>query len=127
MYSDGVEQSFFWNTLWIPVTIICAMFGWQIWQLTIIQEEIRENQMDTVAELAAIRDQLLKARSEMVSKIESLEQAVIDAGTPSPEVAAAVAELKDVAQALDDVVIDDVVVEVPGEEVPGEEVPSTDE
>ena len=62
--------------------------------------------MSVVESLAAIKDQLVKARSEIVEKIDSLEEAVGEAGQPTPEVVAALEDLRGVAQSLDDVVAD---------------------
>lgn len=62
--------------------------------------------MGLVDDLNAVKDQLGKAKVEIVSKIGDLEIAVATAGQPSAEVAAAVASLKEAAQALDDVVPD---------------------
>lgn len=71
--------------------------------------------MSVVESLGAIKAQLVKARSEIVEKIDSLEEAVGEAGQPTPEVVAALEDLRGVAQSLDDVVADvpvpDVVVE----------------
>jgi len=82
--------------------------------------------MALVDELKSIKDQLEKAKSEIVGKVENLETAVAASGTPSAEVTDAVAELKAVAQSLDDLVPDSVV-EAPAEEVEApaeEEVPA---
>lgn len=75
--------------------------------------------MELVDELKSVKDQLEKAKSEIVVKVGDLEAAVAASGTPSVEVTNAVAELKAVAQGLDDVVADvteaEVVAEAPAE------------
>lgn len=62
--------------------------------------------MGLVDDLNAIKAQLDKAKSEIVSKIGDLEIAVASAGEPSAEVVAALAAVKEAAQGLDDVVAD---------------------
>lgn len=57
-------------------------------------------------DLNAVKDQLVKAQSEIVGKINDLELALAAAGTDSPAVTDAVIALKGVAQSLDDVVAD---------------------
>ena len=79
-------------------------------------------------DLNAVKDQLVKAQSEIVAKISDLESALADAGTVPAAVTEAVDALKGVAQALDDVVPDvvpepPVVEEPPVEEPPVDEVP----
>lgn len=78
-------------------------------QLTIIQQELKTimtTQVQTAADLLAVKAQLSKAAGEIVGKISSLEAALAAAGATTPEVDAAVADLKTLAQALDDVVPD---------------------
>lgn len=66
--------------------------------------------MATQAELEAlltgVATQLSKASGEIVAKIGDLEVAIANAGNTTPEVDAAVANLKTIAQALDDIVPD---------------------
>lgn len=66
--------------------------------------------MATQAELAQqLRDltaQNEKARVEILAKIAALEQAIIDAGNTTPEVDAALADLKASVQTDDDIVPD---------------------
>ncbi len=66
--------------------------------------------MATQAELAQqLRDVIAqneKARGEILGKIADLEQAIIDAGNTSPDVDAALADLKASVQADDDIVPD---------------------
>lgn len=66
-------------------------------------------------DLKAIKGQLEKAKAEIVSKINDLEIANANAGVEDAEVTAAVADLKNIAQSLDDVVADEggVVVDFP--------------
>ncbi len=63
---------------------------------------IMTDQATHAAELAAIKAQLTKASGEIVAKIGALTEALAAAGATTPEVDAAVADLKAVAQALDD-------------------------
>jgi len=65
--------------------------------------------MSVVETLQVIKDQLVKSRTEIVSKIADLEAAVAASGEPSAEVTSALDELRGVAQSLDDVVVDAVV------------------
>lgn len=62
--------------------------------------------MGLVDDLNSIKDQLSKAKGEIVGKIADLEAANANAGVENAEVTAAVAALKDAAQGLDDVVAD---------------------
>lgn len=77
--------------------------------------------MSLVDTLAAVRDQLVKARVEITGKIADLESALAAAGEPTPEVTAALDDLVKAAAALDDVV-PDAPVEVPVEEEASEPV-----
>lgn len=72
-------------------------------------------------DLLDVRDQLVKARGEIVTKIEDLEAAVSNSGEVSPEVAEALSEVKAAAQALDDIVPDAVVEDTPVDEPPVED------
>ena len=64
--------------------------------------KIMTDQTTLASDLAAIKDQLTKAAGEIVAKVAALEAAVSASGGTTPEVDAAVADLKAVAQALDD-------------------------
>lgn len=63
--------------------------------------------MATQAEIASalnlVLDQLNKANAEIVAQIAALEAAIAAAGNSTPEVDAAMAALKEVAQKLDDI------------------------
>jgi hypothetical protein len=95
------------------------MFGLLNWKLDIMRGRMQEDHMELVDELKSVKDQLEKAKSEIVVKVGDLEAAVVASGTPSVEVTNAVAELKAVAQGLDDVVAD-VVADVAEAEVVAE-------
>ena len=75
-------------------------------------------------DLLAVKDQLTKAKGEIVSKISDLEGALATAGAQPQDVTDAVAALKDVAQSLDDVVADAAPVEA---ELVAEAVVAVDE
>lgn len=71
-----------------------------------LKQEIRKlmtDQNETAAALVAVKEQLVKASAEIVAKITALEAAVAAAGGSTPAVDAAVADLKDVAQVLDNI------------------------
>jgi hypothetical protein len=55
--------------------------------------------------VSSVKDELLKAKTEILDKIQDLENATQDAEL-SPEATAALNDLKSAAQALDDVVPD---------------------
>lgn len=96
----------------MPLFPIAALLVAQLALLGIIFErlwKIMTDQATHAAELAAIKDQLTKASGEIVAKVSALEAAVAAAGGTTPEVDAAVADLKAVAQALDDLNPDPVV------------------
>lgn len=66
-----------------------------------------EKTMGAVSDaLAGIKDQLAKAKAEVLSKITDLEAQLADAGKLDAADVAAIQDLKDAAQALDDVVVD---------------------
>jgi hypothetical protein len=103
------------------------------WQLNTVQQKMQEDHMAIADELKSIKDQLEKAKSEIVVKISDLEAAVAAAGEPSAEVMNALADVKALAKGLDDLVVDapvedaPVAVEAPAEvpaEVPAEELPA---
>lgn len=62
--------------------------------------------MALIDDLNAVKDQLVKAKLEIVEKLSALEVALVSSGAESAEVVAAVGALRDAAQALDDVVPD---------------------
>jgi len=70
----------------------------------------RVNSMAThaemTAELTAIKDQVVKSRTEVLKKIADLEAAQANAGNTTPEEDAAMAALKQEVQATDDIVPD---------------------
>lgn len=68
--------------------------------------KIKELVMGLAEDLGAVKEQLTKASTEITGKITALEDALANAGEPSAEVTAAVADLKTVAQSLDDIVAD---------------------
>lgn len=66
-----------------------------------------EDKMGQVADaLAGVKDQLAKARGEILGKIADLETQLADAGKLDAADQAAIQDLKDAAQGLDDVVPD---------------------
>ena len=80
--------------------------------------------MALIDDLNAVKDQLVKAKLEIVEKLSVLEAALVSSGAESAEVVAAVGALRDAAQALDDVVTDSPApVVVPAEETVTEEAP----
>lgn len=73
--------------------------------------------MGLVDDLNAVKDQLGKVKAEIVGKLGELQNALADATSTKDEaVAAAVASLKEAAQALDDVVPDAIAPAPPVEE-----------
>lgn len=66
------------------------------------------NQQELAQELANLKTQNDKARAEVLAKIAALEQAIANAGNTTPEVDAALAELKASVQTDDDIVADEV-------------------
>lgn len=60
------------------------------------------NQAELAQALVDLKAQNEKARAEIVAKITTLEEAVAAAGTVTPEVEAALADLKTSVQADDD-------------------------
>jgi hypothetical protein len=55
--------------------------------------------------VSSVKDELLKAKTEILDKIQDLENATQDAEL-SPEATAALNDIKSAAQALDDIVVD---------------------
>lgn len=89
-----------------------GIFGKRLHLLTTIvkqQHIIMGTQADLAAQLAALSDQLVKAKGEIVAKIADLETAIGNQDNVSPELQAAFDALKPAAQALDDIVPDVVV------------------
>jgi uncharacterized coiled-coil DUF342 family protein len=75
--------------------------------VTLIQGvKIMATQAEAIAELQALKDQLVKANTEIQNKIQTLVDAANNAGNVSPELQAAIDDLKPAAQALDDIVPD---------------------
>jgi hypothetical protein len=73
-----------------------------------IKQTLKEIQMtgqEALAAIQAIGTQLTKAKDEIIAKIATLEASLANANL-SPEAEAALADLKNQAQALDDVVPD---------------------
>ena len=68
-------------------------------------------QEELAAELTAVKDQAAKAKAEIVAKIATLEQAIIDSANTSPAVNDALAALKAEVQSVDDLNPDAVVEE----------------
>ena len=112
--------------------VIAALLLWAIWQSFTIKEFV----VALADDLNAVKDQLVKARAEIVAKVSDLESALAASGTDSVAVTEAVTALKDVAQGLDDVVpdvvpdvvevVEEVVVEEPVEVVVEEPVDVVD-
>lgn len=63
-------------------------------------------QEELLAELTALKAQNEKAKGEIVGKIATLEAAIAAGGSTSPEVDAALADLKGSIQGTDDLVPD---------------------
>lgn len=64
------------------------------------------SQSELAQQLADVKAQVEKSRTEIVGKIQQLEDALEDAGNVSPEVENALSELKASVQAVDDIVPD---------------------
>ena len=117
--------------LW-AVAIICLGSAQVLLSGLLLEQIFRTGQMKgfvmgLVEDIKALKEQLDKARGEIVAKIAGLEAAVNAAPLgPDPAVLEAVAELKASVQSLDDVVPDAVVESVEAveaaESVPVEEV-----
>jgi len=76
---------------------------------------IQMDQQQLAADLAALKKQTEKSKTEIINKIDTLEDAIVNAGQVSPEVQEALANLKTAVQGVDDIVPD--AVELPAEEV----------
>lgn len=75
---------------------------------------IQMDQQQLAAELAALKAQSEKSKTEIINKIDTLEDAIVNAGQVSPEVQEALANLKTAVQGVDDIVPDEV--QLPAEE-----------
>lgn len=71
--------------------------------IVIIKGMIMATQAEIASALNLVLDQLNKANAEIVAQIAALEAAIAAAGNSTPEVDAAMAALKEVAQKLDDI------------------------
>lgn len=64
------------------------------------------NQQELAQFLADLKAQVDKSKTEITDKIAALEQAINNSGTTTPEVDAALADLKTSVQGVDDIVPD---------------------
>jgi septal ring factor EnvC (AmiA/AmiB activator) len=87
---------------------------------TEILNSIFMNQAELAAQLQALKAQSDKSRGEIVAKFETLEAAIANQGQTTPEVDAALADLKSSIQTTDDL-IPDVPAEIPPTETPAPE------
>jgi len=71
-------------------------------QIILKLNQMALSQSQLAAELTAIKDQNEKARTEILAKIAALEEALANAGNTTPEVDAALADLKASVQTDDD-------------------------
>lgn len=71
--------------------------------LTTKVNEIMATNAEFAAAIVVVKEQLVKAAAEINSRIAALEEAINNAGNSTPEMDAALADLKLVAQALDDI------------------------
>lgn len=69
--------------------------------------QIMASQAQLAQELRDLKAQNDKARAEVIAKITALEEAIANAGETTPEVDAALAELKASVQTDDDIVPDE--------------------
>lgn len=67
---------------------------------------VMASMQEVTAELIALKDQVVKSRTEVLKKIADLEAALATAGSTTPEVDAALAALKQEVQTSDDIVPD---------------------
>jgi hypothetical protein len=102
------------------IVVLAIFLLWNVWQSFITKELV----VALIDDLNAVKDQLVKAKLEIVEKLSVLEAALVSSVAESAEVVAAVGALRDAAQALDDVVPDSPApVVVPVEETVTEEAP----
>ncbi len=71
-------------------------------RLETLERTIMASQAEHAAQLVAVKEQLDKAKAEIVANVAALEAAIAAAGATTPEVDAALAALKGSAQGLDD-------------------------
>lgn len=64
------------------------------------------SQSQLAADLVALKAQEEKAKAEILAKIATLEDAIVQAANTTPEVDAALADLKASVQGVDDIVPD---------------------
>lgn len=67
-----------------------------------LERTITMNQADLAQAITDAAAQATKAKEEIVAKIAALEDAIANGGATTPEVDAALADLKGVVQTLDD-------------------------
>jgi uncharacterized coiled-coil protein SlyX len=85
----------------ITLAILGCSLGGLI--LTYVQgKRIMTTQAELAQALSTVSDQLEKASTELSTEIQTLTDAVANAGATSPEVDASVARLQALAQRLDD-------------------------
>lgn len=70
--------------------------------LTRLERTIAMNQAELAQAIKDAAAQATKAKEEIVAKIAALEDAIANGGATTPEVDAALADLKGVVQTLDD-------------------------
>lgn len=78
------------------------MLNWLFRPIIDLLERIIMNQAELAQALADIKAQADKAKAEIVAKIQALEDAIAAGGATTPEVDAALADLKGSVQGLDD-------------------------
>lgn len=74
-------------------------------------------QSEVAAELVAIKEQAVKSKAEIISKLDALEQAIANQENASPEVEAALADVRIAVGEIDSLI----------EDAPTEETPPTEE
>lgn len=67
-----------------------------------VRKEMKMNMTELLAQLQGLKTQADKAKAEVIAKIAALEEAINNAGTTTPEVDAALTDLKASVQGLDD-------------------------
>lgn len=76
--------------------------NWLLRHIIVRLERIIMNQAELAKSLEDLKAQADKAKAEIVAKVQSLEDAIAAGGATSPEVDAALADLKGSVQGLDD-------------------------
>lgn len=71
-------------------------------KLELAIERVIMNQAELAQSLADIKAQADKSKNEIIDKVTTLEEKIVAAGNTSPEVDAALADLKTSVQGLDD-------------------------